>query len=213
MSDPQRPQGLQPSRLLHPWDFPGKSTGVGCHCLLRPMPLTVMNLCSFEILMANFGHQKFLLISQSFWASTSASCCTPVCSSPKTWLVRLVLSHVQLFVTPWTAARQDPLSMEILQVRILEWVAVPSSRESSQLGSPALQVDSLPSEPPGKPKNTGVGSLFLLQGNFPTQESNWGLLHCRQILYQLSYQGSPGKAQERLSHCAIGHIRSVLVSY
>ena len=33
VSDPQRPHGLQPSRLLHPWDFPGKSTGVGCHCL------------------------------------------------------------------------------------------------------------------------------------------------------------------------------------
>ena len=35
MSDSQRPHGLQPTRLLHPWDFPGKSTGVGCHCLLR----------------------------------------------------------------------------------------------------------------------------------------------------------------------------------
>ena len=35
MSDLQRPHGLQPFRLLHPWDFPGKSTGVGCHCLLR----------------------------------------------------------------------------------------------------------------------------------------------------------------------------------
>ena len=35
MSDPQRPHGLQPSRLLHPWDFPGRSTGVGCHSLLR----------------------------------------------------------------------------------------------------------------------------------------------------------------------------------
>ena len=57
--------------------------------------------------------------------------------------------------------------------------------------SPALQVDSLLSEAPGKPMNTGVGSLSLLQGIFPTQESNQGLLHCRQILYQLSYQGSP----------------------
>ena len=57
--------------------------------------------------------------------------------------------------------------------------------------SPALQVDSLPSEPPGKSKNTGVGSLSLLQGIFPTQESNQGLLHCRWILYQLSNQGSP----------------------
>ena len=35
VSDPQWPHGLQPSRLLRPWDFPGKSTGVGCHCLLQ----------------------------------------------------------------------------------------------------------------------------------------------------------------------------------
>ena len=35
VSDSSRPHGLQPTRLLHPWDFPGKSTGVGCHCLLR----------------------------------------------------------------------------------------------------------------------------------------------------------------------------------
>ena len=34
ISDPLRPSGLQPTRLLHPWGFPGKSTGVGCHCLL-----------------------------------------------------------------------------------------------------------------------------------------------------------------------------------
>ena len=56
--------------------------------------------------------------------------------------------------------------------------------------SPTLWADSLPAEPPGKPKNTGVGSLSLLQGIFLTQELNWGLLHCRKILYQLSYQGS-----------------------
>ena len=35
VSDSSRPQGLQPTRLLRPWDFPGKSTGVGCHRLLR----------------------------------------------------------------------------------------------------------------------------------------------------------------------------------
>ena len=56
--------------------------------------------------------------------------------------------------------------------------------------SPALQVDSLPAEPQGKPKNTGVGSLYFLQQIFLTQESNWGFLHCRWILYQLSDQGS-----------------------
>ena len=45
--------------------------------------------------------------------------------------------------------------------------------------SPALQMESLLSEPPGKPKNTGVDSLSLLQGIFPTQELNRGLLHYR----------------------------------
>ena len=57
-----------------------------------------------------------------------------------------------------------------------------------------LQADSLPAEPQGKPKNTGVGSLShpipSPGGIFPTQESNRGLLHCRRILYQLSYEGS-----------------------
>jgi len=51
-------------------------------------------------------------------------------------------------------------------------------------------VDSLTTEPQGKPKNTKVGSLSLLQGILPTHELNWGLLHCRWILYQLNYQGS-----------------------
>ena len=57
--------------------------------------------------------------------------------------------------------------------------------------SPTLWMNSLPPEPQGKPRNIGVGSLSLLQWIFLTQESNQGLLHCRQILYQLSYQGSP----------------------
>ena len=57
--------------------------------------------------------------------------------------------------------------------------------------SPSLKVDSLPAESQGKPKNIGVGSLSLLQRIFSTQELYWGLLHCRWILYQLSYQGSP----------------------
>ena len=41
-------------------------------------------------------------------------------------------------------------------------------------------------------QNTGVGSLSILQGIFPTQGLNPDLLHCRQILYQLSHKGSPG---------------------
>ena len=64
--------------------------------------------------------------------------------------------------------------------------------------SPTLQgvKDSLLSEPLGKPENARVGSLSLLQGNFLTQESNQGLLHCKQIPYQLSYQGNPIKLKK-----------------
>ena len=40
-------------------------------------------------------------------------------------------------------------------------------------------------------KNTGVGCHFLLQEIFPTQGLNPGLLHCKQMLYHLSHQGSP----------------------
>ena len=45
MSDSSRPHGLQPTRLLHPWDFPGKSTGVGCHRLLRWMRRRILPIC------------------------------------------------------------------------------------------------------------------------------------------------------------------------
>ena len=86
----------------------------------------------------------------------------------------------------------------ILQARILEWVAFPFSRDplvdpnpGIEPRSPSLQTDSLPAEPQGKPKNTAAGSLSLLQRIFLAQELNLGLLHCRQTLYQLSYQGSP----------------------
>ena len=60
-----------------------------------------------------------------------------------------------------------------------------------KLRSLALQADSLTAEPQEKPKNTGVDGLSLLQRIFLTQELNQGLLNFRQILYQLSYQGSP----------------------
>ena len=80
------------------------------------------------------------------------------------------------------------------QDRILEWVAYPFSRRSSQLRN-QTGVSSIAGRfftiwASREAKKTGVGSLSLLQWIFPTQESNWGLLHCRQSLYQLSYEGS-----------------------
>ena len=69
-----------------------------------------------------------------------------------------------------------------------------SSQPRDQAQVSTLQADSLPAEPQGKPKNTGVGSLSLLQWIFPTQELNQDLLHCRWILYQLSSQGNPNNS-------------------
>ena len=82
----------------------------------------------------------------------------------------------------------------ILQARILQWVSFSLSRWSSQPRD-QTQVSCIAdrlfiSWATREAQDTGVGSLSLLQLIFPTQESNHSLLHCRQIFYQLSYQGS-----------------------
>ena len=91
----------------------------------------------------------------------------------------------------------------VLPARMLEWVACPPPGDIPNPGikprSPALQLDSLPAEPQGKPENTGVSSLSLLQHIFPTQGLNPGLLHCSWILHQLRHKGSP-KQRENESH-------------
>ena len=78
------------------------------------------------------------------------------------------LSRVQLFETPWTIHSMDFSRPEY-------WIGQPFSSPGNLLNpgieprSPSLQADSLPAEPQGKPKNTGVGSLSLLQRIFPTR--------------------------------------------
>ena len=74
---------------------------------------------------------------------------------------------------------------------ILNSVAWPHVSESRSVESDSLRPHGLysPWNSPGQ--NTEVDSLSLLQGIFPTQGSNPGLLHCRWILYQLSHKGSP----------------------
>ena len=71
------------------------------------------------------------------------------------------------------------------------WEAHESESESHSVLSDSLRLHELysPWNSPGQ--TTGVCSLSLLQGIFPTQGSNRGLPHCRQILYQLSHKGSP----------------------
>ena len=106
-----------------------------------------------------------------------------------------LVSPVQPFATLWIVAHQAPLTIGFSRQEYWSGLSCPPPADlpnpETEPRSPAWQVDSLPSEPLGKPKNTEVGSLTPLQGIYLTGESNWGLLHCRQILYQLSYQGRP----------------------
>ena len=101
--------------------------------------------------------------------------------------IRKLLSHVRLFETPWTIQ-----SMGFSRPEYWSGQLFPSPGDLTNLEikprSPILQPDSLPAEPSVKSKNTGVGSLSLLQQIFLTQKSNQGLLHCWWILYQLNYQ-------------------------
>ena len=73
-----------------------------------------------------------------------------------------LLSHVRLFVTPWTVAYQAPPSMEISRQEYWSGLPFPSPGDLPDPGieprSPTLQADALPSEPPGKPIQ-GVLSL------------------------------------------------------
>ena len=107
-----------------------------------------------------------------------------------------LLSHVCLFATPWTIACQAPLSMGFSRQEYWSGLPFPSlsqdkESEVAQL-CPTLRPNGLqptrllrPWNFPGK--STGLGCHFLLQGIFPTQGLNPGLLHCRQTLYHLSH--------------------------
>ena len=70
--------------------------------------------------------------------------------------------------------------------------------------SPALLGRFFTTEPQEKPKDTGVGSLSLLQRIFLTQELNRSLLHFRQILHQLSYQGRLSAEEVMRLNCGAG---------
>ena len=108
--------------------------------------------------------------------------------SPK-WQLKVKVKVTQS--GPTLCDSMDCIVHGIFQARILEWVAFSFSRGSSQPSDQPrdqTQVSRIAgrfftSWATGKPKNTGVGSLSHLQWSFLTQESNWGLLHCRWILY------------------------------
>ena len=111
-----------------------------------------------------------------------------------------------LFEITWTVDRQAPLPIEFSRKEYWSGLPFPSPGDlpNSRIEPrcPALRVVTLPAELSGKPKNIGVGSLSLFQGIFLTEELTQGLLHCRRILFQLSYQGSQKSGTCSLFHPA-----------
>ena len=111
------------------------------------------------------------LSSPRKWMLPYMKCCSKV----STAAAAQSLSRVWLLATPWTVARQAPLSTGILQERTLEWIAMPSSRGSSHPRD-RCQVsctagNSLPSEPPGKPYTKPNFHQLLVQARTP--KSSW----------------------------------------
>ena len=100
-------------------------------------------------------------------------------------LISQLLSLVHLFAIPWTVAHQSPPSIGFSRQEYWSGSPFSSPGDLSDLGIEprflSLRADSLSSDPPGKPKNTGRGSLCLLQWIFRTQDSNQGHLHFRRI--------------------------------
>ena len=131
-------------------DSPGKNTGVGCHAFLQGIFLTQgLNLYLFSSPVFAGG----FFTTSTTWEAwrrntlqnkwTWASC---VCES---------LRRVWLFVTPWTVARQAPLFMGFSRQEYQSGLPFLSPGDlpgpGTEARSPALQADSLLSEPPGEP--------------------------------------------------------------
>ena len=100
-------------------------------------------------------------------------------------------SHIWLFATPWMVAHQVPLSMGISQARILEWVAIPFSKDLLAPGikprSPALQADSLLSKPPEKPIIQKTWVQFPRSGRSP------GEAHSSILAWKILGTEEPGR--------------------
>ena len=95
----------------------------------------------------------YIVFFYIFLTSQKEGVCVCVCVC-----VCYLLSHVWLFVTPWTITRQDPLSMGFSRQEYWSRLPFPSPGDlpdpGIKPGSPALQANSLPSEPPGSPRKT-----------------------------------------------------------
>ena len=125
VSDLQRPQGLQPTRLLRPRDFPGKSTGVGCHYLLWYFDILGIRTCEHMNLRGKsniFGYTKFVKSGR-----TKASTTMTNLDFAARLRFTYQLSHL-IGTWPWvflTVCVLAPLSLKcdnnIYSIELLQW--------------------------------------------------------------------------------------------
>ena len=123
MPDSSRPHGLQPTRLLRPWDSPGKSTGVGCHCLLQQAAL------DFSFLLLGLICPPGGALGQVF-NNTTALCRSSLCLEVPVRVRAKSLQSCPTLYDPLDCSPPGSSVHGILQTRKLEWVAVPSSSPS-----------------------------------------------------------------------------------
>ena len=169
-----RPHRQQPTRLPRPWDTPGKNTGVGCHFLLqlqvssRAIMYTVMKIINNHCMLnmkvvqskscelSSQGKQFYFIFIWDdgcslniLWSSFHDVYKSNHYAVP--FIQWKLLSRVQHFVTAWTIQ-----SMEFSRPEYCSGLPFPSLGDLPNPGigprSPALQADSLPTEPHGKPK-------------------------------------------------------------
>ena len=129
--DSSQPHGLQPTRLLRPWGFPGKSTGVGCHCLLRYSFLD--NLLSYTLESPKptvyacwlLAMTNYFLISFVTFMWTFSPCETPCglgcgCTLPE-WLWVWLWHNVRGICIPrWIFSHYIFVWLELLTTRVVE---------------------------------------------------------------------------------------------
>ena len=163
-------------------DSPGKNTGVGCHALLQgisPTQGSNPGLPHCRRILYHLNHQGTLDRNEGdiFLTRNIPAAHTPACTHSR--------SDSLLLLGMGDVTQVLPLGACITPKQWLVW----KWKVTHSVVSNSLQLHGLLNSPG---HNTGVDSLLsFLQGIFPTQRLNPGLLYCRQILYQLSHQGSP----------------------
>ena len=129
MSDSVQPHRRQPTRLLRPWDSPGKNTGVGCHFLLQCMKVKsesgVAQSCPtlsdpMDCSLPGSSVHGIFQARVLEWGAIAFS-------NAWKWKVKVeLLSRVRLLATPWTAAYQAPPSMTFSRQEYWSGVPLPS---------------------------------------------------------------------------------------